>query len=366
MIQQEENKNNFSVQQALKNEISAGSWLREGMIVEAELTKKLARELYFNVGKFGTGIVYGLEFLNAKDIIKNLKVGDHLPAKIVSLDGEGGYIELSLVEANKQKFWQQAKELEESGEIAKVKVFGANTAGLLVSFLDSDLKGFLPVSQLSNEHYPKVDDGDNQKILEELKKLIGRELEVKVIEVNPQSNKLILSERETASINMKEALSSYQVGQIVEGIVSGIANFGVFVRFVDNPEIEGLVHISELDHKLIDNPKDVVSINESVKVKIIDIKDGRVFLSIKALKPDPWEKINEKIKIGSEIKGKIFKFNPFGAIVDLESNFQGVIHVSEFGGIEEMKKELILGQTYQFIVAAIKPEEKRIILKLKR
>lgn len=363
---QEEDKNNFSIQQALKSEIFSGQWLREGMVVEVELAKKLARELYFNVGKFGTGIVYGLEFLNAKDIIRNLKVGDRLPAKIVSLDGEGGCIELSLVEANKQKFWQQAKELEESGEVIKVRAFGANPAGLLVSFPDSDLKGFLPVSQLLNDHYPKVDDGDSQKVLEELKKLIGQEFEVKVIEVNPQSNKLIVSERETASINVKEALSHYQVGQVVEGIVSGIANFGVFIRFVDNPEIEGLVHISELDHRLIDNPKDVVSINESVKVKIIDIRDGRVFLSIKALKPDPWERIGEKITMGSEIKGKIFKFNPFGAIVDLEGGFQGVIHISEFGGVEEMKKTLTLGQTYQFTVIAIKPEEKRIILKLKR
>lgn len=363
---QEENKNHSSSLQALKGEIFSGPWLREGMVVEAELIKKLARELYFNINKFGTGIVYGLEFLNAKDIIKNLKVGDRLPAKIVSLDGEKGFIELSLVEANKQKFWQQAAELEESGEIVKVKVFGANNAGLLVNFLDFDLKGFLPVSQLSSDHYPKVDEGDSQKILEELKKLVGKELEVKVIEVNPQSNKLIVSEREVASGSVKEALSHYQVGQIVDGVVSGIANFGAFVRFVDNPEIEGLVHISELDHRLIDNPKDVVSINESVKVKIIDIKDGRVFLSMKALKPDPWEKVGEKIAVNSEVRGKIFKFNPFGAIVDLEGNFQGVIHVSEFGGIEEMKKELSIGQTYQFIVVAIKPEEKRIILKLKK
>lgn len=363
---QEDNNKTASLQQELKNEIAAAGWPKEGVIVEAELIKKLPRELYFDLGKFGTGIVYGLEFINAGEIVRKLSLGDRVPAKVVNLDGERGYIELSLAEAGKQKLWQQVIDLEESGEVIKAKIVGANAGGLLAALPGIDVKAFLPTSQLSSEHYPKVTDGDRQKILEELQKLMGQEFNVKVIDVNPRSNKLIVSEREILNANLKELLSKYQVGQTVDGIVSGVANFGAFVHFIDNPEIEGLVHISELDHRLIDNPKDIVNINEPVKVKIVDIRDGRVFLSLKALKTDPWDSIKDVYIPGYEIRGRVFKLNPFGAIIDLEGGIQGMIHVSEFGGVDEMKKELIASQTYQFVVSALKPEEKRIILKLKK
>jgi small subunit ribosomal protein S1 len=166
--------------------------------------------------------------------------------------------------------------------------------------------------------------------------------------------------------NVKELLSRYRVGEVVDGLVSGIADFGVFVRFVDNPEIEGMIHISELDHRIVDNPKEIVKVDDQIKVKIVDIKDGRVYLSLKALTPDPWEKIGEKYKAGTEVSGSVYKFNPFGAVINLEGGLQGVIHVSEFGGQEEMKAALQLGQTYKFLIDSIKPEEKRIILKAKK
>ncbi len=357
------NKANNALLQFLKEELPQ-SRLREGDVVEVALLKKTSRDVFFDLGKFGTGIVYGAEFSNAKDIIKNLEVGGRVPAKVVNLDGDSGYVELSLAEAGKQRLWQQVQELQESGEIIKLKIAAANAGGLIGNLFD--LKAFLPVSQLSNEHYPKGLEGDRQKILEELKKFIGEELSVKVINVNPRNNKLIVSERETLSANIKELLQQYEVGQVVDGLVSGIADFGIFVRFVDNPQIEGLVHISEIDHRLIDNPKEVVKLNETVKVKIIDIREGRVFLSLKALKPDPWEGIEEKYKAGEEVSGRVYKLNPFGATIDLESGIQGVIHISEFGGAEEIKQALELGKSYQFVIEALKPEEKRLILKMKK
>lgn len=358
------NKTNAMLTQLLKQELPQ-SRLREGDVFEAALIIKTARQAFFDLGKFGTGIVYGIEFLNAKDILRNLKAGDRIPAKITVLDGEEGYAELSLTEAGKQRLWQQAQELQESGEVVKVKITGANAGGLTANLLD--LKAFLPISQLSNEHYPKGTDGDRQRNIEELRKLVGQEFTVKVINVNPRNNKFIVSEREILSANVKELLLEYEVGQVVDGLVSGIADFGIFVRFVDNPQIEGLIHISEIDHRLIDNPKEVVTLNEAVRVKIIDIRESRVFLSLKALKPDPWEKAGERYAVGEEVGGKIYKFNPFGAMVDLEEGgLQGMIHVSEFGSVDEMKRQLTVGGAHRFVIESLKPEEKRLILKLKR
>lgn len=347
----------------LKDELP-GIRLREGDVLEVALLKKLPREVFFDMGKSGTGIVYGVELQNARDILKNLHPGDKLPAKIVSLDGEGGYVELSLAEAGKQQQWQQAQELMESGEIVKFKVNGANAGGLMGDLLD--LKAFLPTSQLGNDHQPKITDGDRQKIIEELKKLIGEEMDVKVINANPRNNKLIVSEREILNANVKELLTRYAVGQEVDGLVSGLADFGIFVRFADNPQIEGLVHISEIDHRVVDNPKEVMKLNEPVKVKIIDIRDGRVFLSLKALKPNPWETVQELHKEGDGVRGTVHKLTPFGAMIDLASGIQGMIHVSEFGGLEEMKTALTPGETYPFTIDSIRPEEKRLILKVKK
>lgn len=350
--------------QILKNE-SSGSRLKEGDVVEATLIKKTPKGLFFNLGKFGTGIVYGLELLNAREMVRDLAPGSTLPAKVTDLDGEAGYAELSLAEAGRQRLWQQVSELQESGEIVKMKITGANAGGLLGTILD--LKAFLPVSQLSNDHYSQVTaDGDRQKSAEELKKFVGEELSVKVINVNPRSNKLIVSERETVGANVKELLTKYEVGQTVDGIVSGLADFGIFIKFADNPQIEGLIHISEIDHRIIDNPKEIVKIGEPVKVKIIDIKESRVFLSLKALKADPWEKAGEHFKESDAVRGKVYKFNPFGATVDLDHGLQGMLHVSEFGDLEEMKKAVPLGSEHEFTIESVKPEEKRITLKLKK
>lgn len=359
-------KNGGVLAQILKGELSGKGRLQENDVMEVEVLKKTPREVYFDLGKFGTGIVFGTELQNAKEIVKNLKPGEKVPARIERLEGFLGYTELSLSEAGKQKLWREVKELEDRGEIVKVKINGANQGGLTADL--AGLKAFLPVSQLSGEHIPKMLDTDRQRAGEELKNFIGQEFSVKIITVNPRNNKLIVSERETVnpSQNMKELLGNYSVGQTVDGMVSGVADFGVFVRFTDNPDIEGLVHISEIDHRLIDNPKEVIKLNEPVKVKILDIREGRVFLSLKALKPDPWEKIEERYKAEQEVSGKVYKFTGFGAIVDLADGIQGMVHVSEFGGTEEMRSALTLGETYSFVIVSLKPEEKRLTLKLKK
>ncbi|KKU83577.1 MAG: RNA binding S1 domain protein [Parcubacteria group bacterium GW2011_GWA2_47_8b] len=244
--------------QLIKNEAGLVSVFKNGDLVEGKIIKKTAKAIYFDLGPFGTGIVYGSELMNAQDVLKNLKVGDVATAKVVDQENDDGYVELSLREVGKQKAWQEIKELKESGELMTVKISGSNSGGLTTEI--NQLKAFIPVSQLATDHFPKVDDGDRNKISEELKKLIGLELKVKIIDVNPRSNKIIVSERETASENIKELLTKYKVGDVIDGIISGVADFGAFLQFVDNPKVEGMIHISELDHRLIENPKEVVKI----------------------------------------------------------------------------------------------------------
>ena len=250
--------------QLLKNDSSLIAMLKSGDLVESEFIELGAKKAFFDLKKYNTGIVFGLEYTNAQDVIKNLKPGDKTLAKVIDPENEQGYVELSLAEADKQKSWQTIKELADAGEIVKVKINGANSGGLLAEI--NELKAFLPVSQLTQEHYPKIDDGDRGKILEELKKLVGQELDVKIIDFNPRSSKLIISERELASGNAKESLAKYKVSDIIDGIVSGITDFGVFIKFANDPDLEGLIHISELDHRLIENPKELVNRGEYSKV----------------------------------------------------------------------------------------------------
>lgn len=358
------NKLNSQLGNILKAGTNMVNVLKPGDLVEAKFIKKAMKAVYFDLGAFGTGIVFGSELMNAQDAVKDLKPGDATTAKVVDAENEDGYVELSLREVGKQKAWQEIKELKDKGEVIAVKITGANSGGLMTEI--NQLKAFLPVSQLSTEHFPKVEDGNKDKISEELKKLIGLDMKVKIIDVNPRSYKLIVSERESTTENVKELLAKYNVGDVVEGIISGVADFGAFFQFADNPNIEGLIHISELDHRLIESPKEVVKIGDSVKAKIVEIKEGRVSLSLKALKPNPWDKVEERYKAGETYQGTITRFNPYGAFVALDADIQGLIHVSEFGGVEEMKKAIEVGKSYQFTVDSVKPAEKRIILKLKK
>lgn len=357
-------KINPALTQFVKEASSIITILKPGDLVEATLIKRERKSVFFDLGAVGAGVVFGVEFSNAKEILKTLKPGDKTTAKVVDPENDNGYVELSLAGASKQKVWQKMQEYKESGEIIAVKISGANSGGL-ISDLEG-LKGFIPVSQLSSENYPKVDDGDRAKITEHLRSLIGKEMKAKVIDANSRANKLILSEREVMSEDIKELAAQYKVGDVVDGIISGVADFGAFFRFTENPKVEGLIHISELDHRLIENPKEVVKIDDSVKAKIIDIKDGRISLSLKALKPDPWVDADKKYKAGDAANGLVSRFNPFGAFVNLEDGLQGMIHVSEFGSVEEMKKQLEVGKEYQFKIDAVKPQEKRIVLKMKK
>ncbi|HEY4496593.1 MAG TPA: S1 RNA-binding domain-containing protein [Candidatus Paceibacterota bacterium] len=361
-MQQTTKKRESMQVQILKTEPGMMPILKIGDLVEAALVERNSKGVFFEIPKVGTGIVYGRELMSARDILKKLQKGDVVTAKIADSENESGFIELSLAEAGQQKTWQSIKELKEKDEPIKVKVVNANSGGLITEV--GGVQAFLPASQLSNEHYPAGAENDRNKLIEELQKFIGEELTVKIINLNPRTNKLIVSEREVLSQDIKELIAKYNVGDIIDGIISGVANFGAFIKFADNPEVEGLIHISELDHRLIENPKEVVEIGNMIKAKITEIKDNKISLSLKALQADPWEKIKDIFQEGQIINGRVHKFNPFGALIKLNEDIMGLIHVSEFGSVEEMKKILEESKSYKFSIDSIKPEDKRVILKL--
>lgn len=340
-----------------------------GSLVEGKVIARDRSSLYIDLGPQGTGIIFGREFYLSKDAIKDLNVGDVVHAKIVEMENDEGYRELSLQDATKDLNWQKLRDLKASGEIIQVKITGVNKGGLLTSV--NNMAAFLPVSQLSPENYPRVADADKAKILKELQKFIGKTLEVKVLDLLAEENKLILSEKAKTEQAMKEMLANYNKGDVVDGKITGIADFGVFIKFpateeaVAEKSIEGLIHISELDWQLVQNPAEMVKVGEIVKAKIIDITNNQVFLSLKALKENPWEKIEKEYKKGDTIKGKVSSFSPFGAFVEVLPKIRGLCHISEFASQTEMEGALKIGESYDFEILLIEPKEHRMSLKLR-
>lgn len=344
----------------LKQRSDSNQLLKVGDIIEGGVMEKKGSRLFVDLGSRGTGIVFGREYYEAADLVKRLSVGDRMTAKVVETDNDEGYVELSLREAGREKNWRELQRLMGSGELIKLSIAEANRGGLILSHLG--VAGFLPASQLSQEHYPRVEGGDKDKIFEELKKLVGQELEVSIIDVNLEEGKLIFSEKSKETEALRHRLAAYHVGDVIEGEVAGLVSFGAFIRF--NGGLEGLVHISEIDWQLIANPADVLKVGQRVPAKVIGIEGDRVSLSLKALKPDPWAKVEEKYKKGDAVSGMVVKFNPFGAFVKLDEDIQGLAHISEFSSEAKMKEALQLNQPREFTVLSVDAKEHRLALGL--
>ena len=350
---------------------------KKGSIIEGRVIEKGPASLYIDLSPFGTGIIYGKEYYLAKHIINSLKPGDKIKAKVVELDNEDGFIELSFAEAQQEMGWEKLKELKEKTETVIIKPIGANKGGLLAELYG--VRGFLPLSQLSIEHYPRVEEGNTAQILQHLQKLVSQELKVKIIDVDPKENKLIFSERAAESKALQEMLKNYKVGDIVQAEVVGLADFGAFVKFPAIPEeekqklkekqegpiqLEGLIHISELSWQLLRDPSEVVKVGDVIKAKIIDItKDQRIFLSLKALEKDPWQGLEKKFKIGDVVSGKVVKINPLGAFVEIAPKVRGLVHVSEFGSETKLREALKEEGIYKFKITSFNPKEHRLTLK---
>ena len=346
------------MESALRTKGNIFNIVKVGDIIEGTILEKHGSRIFINLGPRGTGIIYGREYYEAQDLLKNMEPGTTLLAKVIEPDNEEGYIELSIKEAGREKNWQDIKDIMESSTPLTLKVLDVNKGGLIIEY--KGVKGFLPVSQLSSKNYPRVPGGDKERIYEELKKFLGTELTVKIIDVNPIEEKLIFSEKSNESAKIQEKLSKYTVGDTIDGEVTGIVNFGAFVTFDEG--LEGLVHISEIDWQLIENPGDVLKIGEKVKAKIIEIGGEKISLSLKALKEDPWTHVNEKFHKGDLIKGTVVKYNSFGAFVKLDAEIQGLLHISEFGTEAKMREDIKLNKEYEFKILSIDAREHRLAL----
>jgi len=327
-------------------------------IVEGPVIGIDKNAVYVDLPPFGTGIIFGREFINARSIIKKINVGDSIAGKVVSFDNEDGYIEISLKEARQAIIWEEAEAAMRDKLTLELPVSDANKGGLLISW--QGIQGFLPASQLNTEHYPRVPDGDKDKILVELQKLINEKLLVTIIGVDPKEGKLIFSEKGPEEKEKEKIIDRYELGDVLEGEVTGAVDFGIFVKIQEG--LEGLVHISELDWSLVDDPRKIYKQGDEVSVKIIEIKDGKISLSIKALKENPWTEAAKKYKKGNKVDGVIIKFNKHGALASIEEGVAGLVHISEFGNDEELHNILELGKTYPFVINLFEPNEQKMTL----
>ena len=330
-----------------------------GDVVEGDVIGVEKSCVYINLHPYGTGIIWGKEFINARDIIKKINIGDKVAAKVVDAGNEEGYIELSLKEARQALIWDEAEAAIKNKTVLELPVEEANKGGLIINW--QGIKGFLPASQLKTEHYPRIGDGDKDKILDELKKLVGQKISVAIITALPKEGKLIFSEKnieKKGGAGKGKSADKYKVGDICSGDITGIVDFGIFVKIEDG--LEGLVHISEIDWTLVENPRAFYKVGEKVQVKVIEVKDGKVSLSIKALKENPWIEAEKKYKKGDEVKGVVIKFNKHGAIASIEEGISGLVHISEFGSEIKMKEKLELGKSYPFNILLFESKNQKM------
>ncbi len=329
-----------------------------GDTVEGPVIALGSGKVYIGLLPFGTGIIYGREYLSARDVLRKVALGDTVSAKVVGSKNKEGYIELSLKEARQAMIWSDAEKAIAGGTVFDLMIKDANKGGLIIAW--QGIQGFLPASQLKPEHYPRVTNGEKQLILDELKKLIGTTLSVSIITADPREGKLIFSERGNAKESRETLVDRYAVGDVVEGVVTGIVDFGIFVKVEEG--LEGLVHISEIDWGLVEDPRLFAKPGDAVKVKVIDIKDGKISLSLKQLSEDPWVSAGKKFKKDDEVSAVIIKYNKYGALASIEEGVAGLVHVSEFESEAKLRETLGLGKTYNFKITLFEPKEHRMTL----
>ncbi len=331
---------------------------RVGETVKGTVLSASKSEVRLDIGGFLTGVVRGCELYEEAEEYANLKPGDEVEATVIEEENENGELELSFRYAGQEKAWNSLRDAYKNKKIIKVKVIDANKGGLIVSY--RQISGFLPVSQLAPEHYPRVNGGDKGKILERLRQYIGKEFEVKVTTLEEREDKIIFSEKEAWNEQKKDIIEKYKVGTVVEGKITAITDFGVFVSFGEN--LEGLIHISELAWQRIEDPADLFKVGDTIKAEIINRDGAKIFLSAKKLLKDPWEDVEKKYKVGQIVEGKVLKVNPFGLFVELDKDIHGLAHISQLNLAPGQKIENVykINDKVKFEIVSIEPKDHRL------
>jgi small subunit ribosomal protein S1 len=332
--------------------------LNTGEVVEGIVTAVKKNEVWIDLGARGVGVVMRREIGYGQ----NLELGQSVTVSVIDPEMEEGHALLSMKRAVKDRGWDELQRVAEANEIVEVTPYDANRGGLLVEL--EGIRGFLPVSQLAAGHYPRVSGADKDEILQKLHALTGNPLRVRVLDVSRKDNKLIFSEKEAVKDDMQSRFAELKVGDTVEGVVTGVIDFGAFVN-VDG--IEGLVHISEISWERVDNPRNYVKVGEDLKAKIIAIDKDRLSLSIKQMTEDPWLEQVKAFKSGDVVEGKVTRITPFGAFVQISPSVEALVHVSEMSDDENVDPEQLfkLNEKKQFKVLDIDTENRKIALSLK-
>jgi len=329
-----------------------------GDLVEGPVVAIERSAIYIDLQPFGTGIIFGREYISVRDVVKKINIGDTVAAKVVDASGSDGYIELSLKEAKQALVWSDAEKAIKEKKVFEIAPSEANKGGLIMNW--QGIQGFLPASQLKSEHYPRVMDGDKDRILDELRKLLNEKLSVCIIGADPKTGKLIFSEKNQGEKEREKIVNKYVVGDIMNGEITGIVDFGVFVKVEEG--LEGLVHISEIDWGLVEDPRQLFKVGDKVKVKVIEVKDGKISLSIKALKENPWVEASKKYKKDDSVQAVVIKFNRHGALASIEEGVAGLVHVSDFGSEDKLRSTLELGKSYPFKITLFDPKDQKMAL----
>lgn len=331
--------------------------LKSGDVVEGVVNNIKKHEVWIDLGANGLGIVMRREVGG-----QQLEVGQAVVTSIVEPEMDEGYALLSMRRAAKDRGWDELQKVFDDQEIISVNAYDANRGGLLIEL--EGIRGFLPVSQLSAGNYPRVSGADKDEILQKLNQLTNKELRVRILDISRKDNKLIFSEKEAIKDDMQERFAKLAVGSEVEGVVTGVIDFGAFVN-VDG--IEGLIHISEISWERVEDPRKYIKTGETVKAKIIAIDKDRLSLSLKQMSEDPWLKEVQAFKTGDTVEGKVTRITPFGAFVQLSSAVEALVHVSEMSDDDGVDPEKIfqLNEDKKFKVIDIDLEGRKIALSLK-
>ncbi|MEO6513818.1 MAG: S1 RNA-binding domain-containing protein [Candidatus Saccharimonadales bacterium] len=332
--------------------------LTTGSVIEGVITSVKKHELWIDLGAQGVGVVMRREIGHGQP----LEVGQTVTVSVIDPEMEEGYALLSMRRAVKDRGWDELQRMFDDNETVEITPYDANRGGLLVEL--EGIRGFLPVSQLAAGHYPRVSGADKDEILQKLNALTNQVLRVRILDVSRKDNKLIFSEKEAVKDDMQARFSELKVGDEVEGVVTGVIDFGAFVN-VDG--IEGLIHISEISWERVDNPRNYVKVGDQVKAKIIAIDKDRLSLSLKQMSEDPWLQEVKAFKKGDVVEGKVTRITPFGAFVQISPSVEALVHVSEMSDEETVDPEQIfqLNEKKQFKVLDIDTEARKIALSLK-
>lgn len=332
--------------------------LESGEVVEGVVSSVKKHEVWIDLGAKGVGVVMRREIGHGQ----SLEAGQKVTVSVIDPELEEGYALLSMKRAAKDRGWDELKRIFEAQEIVEVTPYDANRGGLLVEL--EGIRGFLPVSQLAAGHYPRVSGADKDEILQKLNALVSHPIRVRVLDVSRKDNKLIFSEKEAVKDDMQARFSQLKVGDVVEGVVTGVIDFGAFVN-VDG--IEGLIHISEISWERVEDPRKYVKVGDTAKAKIIAIDKDRLSLSLKQMTEDPWLQEVKAFKKGGMVEGKITRITPFGAFVQLSPSVEALVHVSEMSDDEAVDPQQIfqLNEKKQFKVLDIDTDARKIALSLK-